>query len=298
MRKERSNFPVYNDVRWLTEEEMFAMTDIDAALVEAYELDLVKYAQKCADKGWHIHMDKAAGTDIQAFKKLLQTVKQKNLVFQMGYMFRYNPMVKRALAMQQSGELGDIVHIDAFMNTRFGQEKREWLTPFLGGDMLYLGCHMIDLVHLFWGVPERIIPLNKCTGIDGVYATDNASAVFEYKKGVAFVRASAVEINGYGRRQFVVCGEKATVEINPMEGPPRVRVCTLENSSTYKECAEETRMLGFTNNNRYEEMMQDFAAYVYGEKKNPFTLNYEYQLQKLILAACGQDIDYKRMEEI
>ena len=31
------------------------------------------------------------------------------------------------------------------------------------------------------------------------------------------------------------------------------------------------------------------------EKTNPYT--YEYQLQKMILAACGQDIDYK-IEEV
>lgn len=44
-------------------------------------------------------------------------------------------------------------------------------------------------------------------------------------------------------------------------------------------------------------MMLDFAAYVRGEKTNPYTYEYEYQLQKMILAACGQDIDYK-MEEV
>ena len=46
-----------------------------------------------------------------------------------------------------------------------------------------------------------------------------------------------------------------------------------------------------------DEMMLDFAAYVRGEKTNPYTYEYEYQLQKMILAACGQDIDYK-IEEV
>ena len=85
MRKKFGDLEAYKGLRWLTEEEMFALTDVDAAIVEAYDLDLVKYAQKCADKGWHIHMDKAAGADIRAYKKLLKTVKEKNLVFQTGY---------------------------------------------------------------------------------------------------------------------------------------------------------------------------------------------------------------------
>ena len=302
MKKNFAHLPVYNGVRWLSEEEAFTMTDIDAAIVEAYDLDLVRYAQKCADKGWHIHMDKAAGTDLPAFKKLLQTVKEKRLVFQTGYMFRYNPFVKQAKALAQSGGLGEIYHIDAFMNTYFHKEKREWLSKLLGGDMLYLGCHMIDLVYYFWGVPKRIIPFNKATGRDELHLVDNACAVFEYEKGVALVRASAVEVNGFGRRQFVVCGEKATVEINPLEGPPRARVCTLDKMSrpyaNYNDCAEEQVATGFQNKDRYEEMMLDFVSYIRGEKQNPFTLDYEYQLQKMILASCGETVDYSAEENI
>lgn len=182
------------------------------------------------------------------------------------------------------------------MNTCFPKDKREWLSGLPGGDMLYLGCHMIDLVYWFWGVPNKIIPLNKSTGADGVDCVDNACAVFEYDKGVALIRASALEVNGFGRRQFVVCGKNATYEINPLEGPPKTKITDIENSYTYGNYAKETVLEGFTNAMRYEEMMKDFASYVRGEKQNPFTLEYEYQLQKLILAACGQEIDYKTFD--
>jgi predicted dehydrogenase len=48
VRKKFGGLAAYKDLRWLTEEEMFSRTDVDAAIVEAYDLDLVKYAQKCA----------------------------------------------------------------------------------------------------------------------------------------------------------------------------------------------------------------------------------------------------------
>ena len=298
IRKECSNFPAYEGIRWLSEDQMFSLTDIDAAIIEAHDLDLVKYAQKCADKGWHIHMDKAAGTDIDAYRKLLSTIRKKGLTFQTGYMFRYNPMVVKALEMLKSNQLGKIFHVDAFMNTRFDATKREWLSALTGGDMLYLGCHMIDLVYMFWGVPKRIIPFNKSTGLDRLDTIDNACAVLEYESGVALVRASAVEVNGFGRRQFVVCGEKATVEINPLEGPPRARICTLDESHPYQDRAKVFEDKSFINPNRYEQMMQDFYYYVNGIKENPFTLEYEYQLQKMILSACGQQLDFITIENI
>lgn len=40
-------------------------------------------------------------------------------------------------------------------------------------------------------------------------------------------------------------------------------------------------------------MLHDFAAYIRGTKKNPFDYDYELQLQKMVLAACGFDIDFK-----
>ena len=286
-------FDVYKDVPRLTEEEIFSLYDIDAAIVEAYDLDLVSYAQKCADRGWHVHMDKAAGADINAYKKLLSTLKHKNLVFQMGYMFRYNYMVKKAIELKEQGVLGEIFNVDAFMNTCHSKDKREWMAELPGGDMLYLGCHMIDLVYLFMGVPNRIIPFNKNTGLDGVNYPDNTCAVFEYDKGVSLIRASAVEVNGFGRRQFVVSGSRGTVEIKPLEYPTIGRFCTIEEQSTYSDKAREEKAPVRGRWERYDEMMLDFAAYVRGEKQNPYTYEYELRLQRLILAACGQDIDYE-----
>lgn len=293
-----SEFDVYNKVPRLTEEEMFALEDIDAAIVEAYDLDLVSYAQKCADKGWHVHMDKAAGADINAYKKLLTTLKSKNLAFQIGYMFRYNYMVKKALELKEQGALGEIINVDAFMNTCHPKDKRAWLSDLPGGDMLYLGCHMVDLVYLFMGIPERIIPLNKRTYLDGVDALDNTCAIFEYEKGVSLIRASAVEVNGFGRRQLVVSGSLGTVEIKPLENPTRARFCTIDEHYTYGDKAREEIAPVRGPWERYDEMMLDFASYVREEKQNPYTYEYEYELQKLILAACGQDIDYRKVEEL
>ena len=49
------------------------------------------------------------------------------------------------------------------------------------------------LVLLLAGMPERIHPYNKSTGIDGTDAVDHAFAVFEYKNGISTVRATLTE---------------------------------------------------------------------------------------------------------
>ena len=39
---------------------------------------------------------------------------------------------------------------------------------------------------------------------------------------------------------------------------------------------------------RYENMMRSFAEMVRGEKENPYTLDYELELYKILLCACGR----------
>jgi hypothetical protein len=41
-------------------------------------------------------------------------------------------------------------------------------------------------------------------------------------------------------------------------------------------------------------MMRSFAQMVLGEKENPWSYEYELQLYRIVLAACGVDIDYKK----
>ena len=44
---------------------------------------------------------------------------------------------------------------------------------------------------------------------------------------------------------------------------------------------------------RYDGMLAQFAAIARGEIDNSYSLEYECQLHRVILAACGYEIDYK-----
>lgn len=291
-RKKFGNNPAYKELKWLTLDELFAIEDLEAVLVEGYELDLVTIAQKCIDRGLHVHMDKPAGEDIVAFEKLLNDAKAKKLTVQLGYMFRYNTAIKYCKEAIENGTLGEIFEINLAMNTEHPKEKREWLKNFQGGIMFYLGCHLVDLMLWLNGTPEKIIPYNEKTYFDGVDSIDNGFALFKYKNGISTIRTSSTEVNGYGRRQLVVCGNKGTIEIKPLENPTKMTISlsSFTKGKQYTDCKEILEPKAMTG--RYDEMLLDFAKFVRGEKINPFTYEYELQLQKMILKACDFDIDY------
>ncbi len=276
----------YRDLPVLRSEDLLNTPDLDAVLVETEELKLIETAQRCVDRGLHVHVDKPGGVQIEAFAHLLDEARQKERTVQMAYMYRYNPAVMRCLEWVRDGTLGEIYQVDAIMDSWHTPDKRRWMKDFPAGNMFYLGCHMVDLILLMAGQPERILPFNTKTGLDHTDAVDHGFAVFVYKNGISTARATSTEVGGFCRRQLVVCGSKGTVEIKPLErtGNSPNPVLTLSVSGrtqtiTYPDVT--------CDEGRYDTMLLDFADMIQGHKTNPFTYAYELAVQKAVLAACG-----------
>ncbi len=294
---EREKFPErmadFEGYREMTVEEILNDSSIEAVTVETEEIYLTKYATMAAKAGKHIHMEKPGGLDLAAFEELIKTAKENGKTFHIGYMYRYNLYIKEIFEKIKSGELGDIISVEAQMNCIHPVKVREWLKTFPGGMMFFLGCHLIDLILQIKGQPERIIPLNKKTGVDGIDAEDFGMAVFEYENGVSFIKMVASEIGGYARRQFVVTGSKKTIEIKPFEMfVPDGQYMMFSEKTEYESTVWSDRGVTVRSDifNRYNSMLTAFAEMVAGEKKNPYTADYELELYKTILICCGVDV--------
>lgn len=287
------NQPAYRGIPFMSEEELFAVPGLDAVLVEGYELNLLNIAKRCVDRGIHIHLDKPAGNDLELFRSILDEAAEKNLVIQLAYMYRYNTAIQHCLKMYKNGQMGKLTGIDTAMCTHHSKEKIKWLENFKGGTMFFIGCHMVDLIYMFAGKPKNIVRFNQKTHLNGNDAEDTCLAVFEYDDFSATIRMNSTEVNGFGRRQFVLCGEEATVEIRPLEGPTMMRVSTREmcEKTTYQD--KYMNVPPAVMAGRYDSMMMDFARMVTEGKENPFSFEYEYELQKLVLYTCGYDVDWK-----
>ena len=275
----------------LTLDEILNDPSIEAVAIETDEIHLTKYAQMAAEHGKHIHMEKPGSQDLASFEKLVNTVRNTGKTFHVGYMYRYNPYISEAITRARAGELGSIYSVEAHMSRLDNTECREWFGSFKGGMMFYLGCHLVDLVLQIQGLPEEIIPLNTVSGIDGVNTEDVGFAVLKYPNAVSVIRVSGTEIGGGNRRQLVICGSDETLEIKPLEaGVPNEKKFMLY---TEKHAARrgDGNAIARTHEKsepfqRYEAMLFAFAAMVRGEKKNPYTLEYEFELFKAILKCC------------
>jgi len=176
-----NNLKPYGGLKWMSEEELFNTPGLQAVTVETANTDLVPTAIRCMEHNLAMHMDKPGGEDLRLFDKLLDGCKERNLPFQMGFMFRNNPAMQFCQKVVRNGWLGDIFEIHADMSHNYGSETyQRYLSNFRGGIMFNLGCHLIDLIVSMLGRPEKVTSFLRSTPGSANGGKNNCLAVLEY----------------------------------------------------------------------------------------------------------------------
>ena len=292
-REKRGGHQSYQGLPMMSEAELLAIPGLEAVMIEKDGPQLLEAAQRCAERGLHLCMDKPGGEDLAGFRKLCDTVKSNHLAFQMGYVYRTNPALRFCIDAVKKGWLGEIFEIHAVMSRddSDNSDYRKWLGQFKGGAMYIFAGYLLDIVLSLLGAPERVTPFPRRTRDDGLI--DNGLAVLEYPRATATVRVSVVEIEGYEHRRVIVCGTKGSFELSPIEyketaTPLTVRLTLKEPCGEYA-AGTHTVDCG-PMGNRYRTQQIEFARIVRGEIANPYPVEHEYLLQKTLLEASGYDV--------
>jgi predicted dehydrogenase len=295
LRKRYENHPAYRGVTWMTEEQLLNTKGLKAVAVEVSSGDdrLIPITANCIQAGMHVHLDKPGGKSSSAFKKVLDEAGRRKLAVQLGYMYRNNPAVQFCQRAVREGWLGQVFEIDCVMNVTHSVGYRKYLSQFRGGTMFIFACHLIDLVVSLMGKPDRVVSYPRQTRSDvGVEMCDNGLIVFEYPKTTATIRTASLEVEGYQRRQLVVCGDQGTVDIRPLEKfvgrasqPLTLRLALSQARDSYKKGYQEVSFPPPPG--RYDFQLIELARIVRGEIENPYPLQHELLVQEFLLKACG-----------
>ena len=286
--EKRGGLEAYRDLPRMSEEEL--LSKVDAVLVECSPKNLTQTAKRCIEAGKHIHLDKPTTGSVEEYTAIINSAKEQELIVQLGYMYRYNPAIMKSFEIIKTGGIGAIHTINAEMSTHHYENSKTAMGRYKGGTMFIMGSHLIDLVVYLLGEPQNVTSFFKKTGYDGIDFEDNNLAVLEYDKAIARIYASSVEVNGWGRRQFVVCGETGTISILPIENDVAMTLSDLDiTKSHYADMKEAIDVEDIPKDSRYDTMVQDFAAYINGEKTNPFTYEHEIMVHKVLVDVCGEN---------
>jgi predicted dehydrogenase len=219
--KEAAGAKAYTDYKKLLEDKSIHAVIIATPLYLHYPMSV-----DALDAGKHIFLEKSLAYDIPQCISLVKKVRDSNLVFQVGYQYRYSRMYHKVKKVIDENWLGKITHFECQYNRnsnwRFpvNDPKMErainWrmYREYCGGPLSELCAHQIDQVNYFLGSH----PI-KVTGIgdinywkDGRDTYDNIRTIYEYPNGIKSSVTSILSnaFNGYTIR---ILGDKATVEI-------------------------------------------------------------------------------------
>lgn len=286
-RRKMKSHSAYRGLKWLSEEQLLNTAGLQAVAVETEIPELVPTGMRCVSAGIHIHLDKPAGLSLVEFKKLLDEAARYGLTVQMGYMFRYNPAFKFCFRAVQEGWLGEVFEVDGVISKTIGAQQRKQLAVF-PGSMFELGCHLIDAMIKVLGRPDKVTGFSRRTRPQQDNLADNQLAVFEYAGAMATIRSALIEVDGQKRRQFVVCGDRGTVDIRPLE-PPKLLFAPDRQLKKYKKGYQQVKLPPMPG--RYDEQLIELARIIDGQKESEYPPGHDLAVQEAVLKASNAPLN-------
>lgn len=283
LRKRAESQAPFRDLPWLTQEQLLAIPDLQAVLVETRVRDSLNAAEACVAAGKHVHLDKPAGESLAQYGRLLESAAKQKLMVQMGYMYRYSPAVELLREFLRQGWLGEVFEVHTVMSKVIDPAGRRALAEYRGGMMFELGCHILDLVVAILGKPDQVTPhIRHSSPIDDQLA-DNMLAVLTYPRATATVRSSAMEVEGFERRHLTVCGTEGTFHIQPLDNPA-AKIALSQPRGKFKRGYQDVTFPKYT---RYVGDAADMARVIRGERPSSFSYAHDLAVQTTLLQACG-----------
>jgi predicted dehydrogenase len=239
-----------------------------------------EHARLALEAGKHVHLEKPPSDNMREFGEIAALARRKNLIVQMGYMWRYHPGVNAILEAGRNGWLGEIYLVRGTINTLTAAGDRAAQAMHRGGLMFELGCHLIDPLVRLMGLPERITPFLRRDGGADNFA-DNNAAVFEYRRAMGIVISSALQPKAFPHRAFEVFGSNGAAVLRPVE-PGALAIDLVKAAGPYPAGAQQVKLAPFS---RYVGDFEELASAVRTGKPLAITPEEDLKVHEALLRA-------------
>ena len=281
---ESSGDAPWSQVRWIDDKsEILEDPTIAAISSEGMNNESLDQTEEIVDAGKHAFYDKPAGDDYAQFERVVAKAREKGLLIQLGYMFRYHDGFERIAGWARSGLLGHVFSVRARMGTIADEAVRVRIGEHRGGIFYDLAGHMLDQIVWLLGRPHTVTSFLRHDDEIAPGFSDNTLGVFEYDRAMAIVDIAAMESPPRARR-FEVYGTAGWAIMEPFEPAETVRLCLPEAKGGY---AEGITTIAIEDRPRYVASLAAFIEDVRGEKEPDRSLDHELLVQETLLRATG-----------
>lgn len=144
--------------------------DVDVVYVASIHNDHLPSAKLCLEAGKHVLVEKPLTVTAEEAAQLVDLARDRGLFLMEAVWTRTNPLIRKAVEVVATGELGPIRHVAASFGFAFaGDLTHRLLDPAqAGGAILDLGVYPVHGVDLFLGEPDGLVGFGTRadTGVD------------------------------------------------------------------------------------------------------------------------------------
>ena len=278
----------YEGVRWFEDvRELLDDPAIVAVAAEGRNDESLDQTEQIIAAGKHAWYDKPAGTSWAQWQRVVALAAQRQLIIQMGYMFRYHDGFQRIAQWVQSGLLGHVYAIRAHMSTWISEPEQRVIARHPGGICYDLAGHMLDQIVWLLGRPQQVTAFLRADGGAVPGFKDNTLVVCGYPRALAFVDIAAMEAAPPARR-FEVYGEQGSAILEPFEPAGALRLCLTESRSGYQHGEQFVPLQEQSRQRLYELELEAFVATILGERPPDRPASHDLLVQETLLRATGE----------
>ena len=267
----------------LSREELLAHPEIRAIAVESAVRDHAADGLAVLEAGKHLHLEKAPADSMAAFERVVALARKKDLLMQVGYMWRYHGAIAKALEAARQGWLGSVYMIRANIGNQLAAARRPEWAEFSGGIMFELGGHLIDPMVRLMGRPRKITPFLHKDGAFDDTLKDNTVAVLEWDRAIGILQGATLQPNSSRYRILEIHGTNGCAIVNPIE-PPGLVMDLAKAAGPYSAGVQKIEMPRYR---RYVDDFIELAAAVRGETKLRVGPDEDLMVHEALLRASG-----------
>ena len=265
----------------LSQEQLIAASEVIA--VECDAKDRYALAKSALLAGKHVHIEKPPTVGLAEFRELLTLAREKKVLMQMGYMWRFNPGINAAIEAARQGWLGDVYLVRGVINTSLNAESRRSFGEIAGGTMFELGCHLVDPMIRLMGKHAKISPVLRHDSKDNDQLADNCVAVFDFKRAIGIISSATMQPTAGAHRTFEIQGTNGIAVVKPLEQPV-LTVDLARDAGPYKKGSQ---VINFPAYKRYVPEFAELAACVRTGKPLAVTPEDDELVHEALLKASG-----------
>jgi UDP-N-acetylglucosamine 3-dehydrogenase len=182
------------------------LTEVDAVTIVTPTTTHYEIAKNCLEAGKHVFVEKPLCFDPREAEELVNLANQKGLTLSVGYVFRFNPLVKRL--KQLLPEIGPLQYIS-------GQYTHSTVPPRKdSGAIFNLAVHLLDVLnHSLSEKPKSVF----CSKVNHISEKNEDSAFINLDYGHFIANLEVSCCHPLKRRELWIIGEKEKLHLDLLD---------------------------------------------------------------------------------